>query len=546
MEAIGAVMAVLAGLSLVLLGITLLSRGMEKFAGGTMQKLIERLTSNRLKGFAVGFVSSAVMQSSSMVMVTMIGMINGGLMGLSQGVSVILGFEIGTTLTVQLISFDVGKFYLGVLALGFFLNYLSRRLKQRYLGQAILGVGILFLGITVLKEAMVPLTQEPAVIATLTVMARWPVLAVLAGMVITAIIHSSSATVSMAIALGAAGAISLPAAIAIGLGANIGTCITGFMASIGGTKASRQASIAQILVATTGMVVFLPLLNPFADFISLTAATLPRQIANAHTIHNAIVSLFFLPLAGLVVKIVTRIAPSNGEHNAMHVDETFDPKKDPDKALKEIRKELVNLGLLAKHMLEEAEFAFLNPQKPLVARSLKEVQLVEDRVDNIRYQIEKKLTVITGPKVTSRHSSERITLLHNSVDIERVADLALNLAEYASELAKASHDFIDEDKIAMRRMFDAVKQTYSLSLECIEKRSAAIARDVRAMEETIDDIDRSERKAHMERMESGVAKGQASAIFLEALRDLERMGDHADNIGQSLLSVMDAEITLFE
>ena len=546
MEAIGAVMAVLAGLSLVLLGITLLSRGMEKFAGGTMQKLIERLTSNRLKGFAVGFVSSAVMQSSSMVMVTMIGMINGGLMGLSQGVSVILGFEIGTTLTVQLISFDVGKFYLGVLALGFFLNYLSRRLKQRYLGQAILGVGILFLGITVLKEAMIPLTQEPAVIATLTMMARWPVLAVLAGMVITAIIHSSSAMVSMAIALGAAGAISLPAAIAIGLGANIGTCITGFMASIGGTKASRQASIAQILVATTGMVVFLPLLNPFANLMSLTAATLPRQIANAHTIHNAIVSMFFLPLAGLVVRIVTRIAPSNGEHNTMHVDETFDPKKDPDKALKEIRKELVNLGLLAKHMLEEAEFAILNPQKPLVARSLKEVQLVEDRVDNIRYQIEKKLTVITGPKVTSRHSSERITLLHNSVDIERVADLALNLAEYASELAKASHDFIDEDKIAMRRMFDAVKQTYSLSLDCIEKRSAAIARDVRAMEETIDDIDRSERKAHMERMESGVAKGQASAIFLEALRDLERMGDHADNIGQSLLSVMDAEITLFE
>lgn len=538
-------MQLVGGLSLFLLGIRFLSKGMEKYAGATMQKLIERLTNNSLKGFGVGAVSSALTQSSSMVMVTMIGMINAGLMGLNQGIGIILGFGVGTTITAQLIAFDVGFIFLGVIALGFFLNLFSSKLKYKYLGQALLGLGILFMGMSLMKEAMVPLAAKESLIFLITLFTKWPVLAVLGGFVLTALIQSSSATVGILIAMGAAGAISLPVAIALSLGANVGTCVTGIIASFGGSKGAKQAVAAQILIATTGMLLFLPLISPFANLISLTATNLPRQIANAHTIHNIIISILFLPLTGVVAKLIRHYIPDSPEDTRAKKTD-FDPEEDPERALKDIRKEVVRLGLMAKHMLENAEFSILNPERKMMKKILREVLSTEEEVDKLRYKLEKKLSEISGPKVTRLHSGKRLALLHHTVDIERVADLSLNLTQYAKQLADNKKNLSEKDQLNLRRMFTKVRQAYSLSLESIEKDSPAISREVRSIEEEIDDLDITMHKDHLRRLDSGEAKGMSSAIFLESLRDLERIGDHADNIGKSILSPFDGEINLTE
>ncbi len=536
-------MMLVGGLALFMLGINFLSKGMEKFAGAAMQRLIEHLTSNRIKGFGVGAFASATLQSSSMVMVTMIGMMNAGLMGLEQGIGVILGFEVGTTVTAQLIAFDIGVLYLAAIALGFFMHFISKKLKRRYLGQAILGFGILFMGMALMKDAMLPLGNSPNVIATMVIFAKWPVLAVLAGLILTAIIQSSSATIGMAIAMGAAGTISLEAAIAIALGANVGTCITGLLASIGGSRGARQAVMAQIGIATLGMLIFLPIISPFAGLIELTASSLPRQIANAHTVHNIFMSLMLMPFTFLIARLVRKFVPDDKKRRKAKL-KKYDPIEDPAGALSDLRKEVVRLGMWAKHMLEHAEFALMNQEKSLVIKALREVESTEEDVDQLRYDIEKHLTAISGPKFTEQNSNERVALLHNSVDIERVADLSLNLVEYAKELVDSREKLEEHDLLALKRMFKEVRHAVAVAMEAIEKKSLPLCREVRTIEENIDDIYDIEHRAHLKRLDMLESGGRESAVFLEAMRDLERIGDHTDNIAKSMLNYTDSDIKI--
>lgn len=533
------------GLALVLFGINLLSQGMEKFTGGAMQRLIERLTSNRFKGFGVGFFASALLQSSTMVMVTMIGMINAGLMGLGQGVSVILGFEIGTTLTVQLISFNIGNFYFGVLALGFFLNYLSTTLRRRYLGQAILGVGMLFLGITVMKEAMVPLLQDQSIVTMITLLSKWPLLAVLSGMVITAIIHSSSAMVGMVVAMGAAGAITLPAAIAIGFGANIGTCFTGFVASLTGTRSAKQASIAQILVATSGMLIFLPILNQYAGLMSLTASTLPRQIANAHTIHNTLMSLLLLPFVGLIARVVRLIMPDSKDEHAVALNH-IEPEKDPAAAVEELRQQTLQLGRMSQGMLNRAGPALLmlNTRKRGLAKTFQKVMSTEALVDKFTSKIEEGINKIPEGMVTKAVAEQRVALRHNIMDIERVGDLSVNLMEFAVEAAESVNCFDSKENAALLKLFTQVSKAYATALEALEKQSPAIAREARFIEERVDAIDAAEHKAHLRRLDRGASRGRGSVIFENAMHDLERISDHADNIALSIVTLHESGLLL--
>ncbi len=532
---------VVGGLALVLFGINLLSQGMEKFTGGAMQRLIERLTSNRIRGFGVGFFASALLQSSTMVMVTMIGMINAGLMGLGQGISVILGFEIGTTLTVQLISFNIGNFYFGILALGFFLNYLSTTLKRRYLGQAILGVGVLFMGITVIKEAMVPLLQNQSLVAMIALLSKWPVLAVASGIVITAIIHSSSAMVSMVVAMGAAGAIPLPAAIAIGFGANIGTCFTGFVASLTGTRSARQASIAQILVATTGMLIFLPILNQYAGLMSLTASALPRQIANAHTIHNTLMSLLLLPFVGIIARMVRYIIPDSKDEHAVSLNH-IEPEKDPTAAVEALRQQTIQLGRMSQEMLNRAGPALLNARKRGLAKTFQKVKSTEALVDKFTSKIEESINKIPNMVVTKALAEQLVALRHNIMDIERVADLSVNLMEFAAEAAETENCFDSKENAVLLRMFTHVSRAYATALEALEKQSPAIAREARFIEERVDAIDAAEHRAHLKRLDRGASRG--SIIFVNAMHDLERISDHADNIALSMLTLRESGLLL--
>ena len=252
------IIQVCGGLAVLLLGIDTLSAGMEELAGKQIQSWLERMTSNRLKAAMFGTTATAVLQSSSLLMVTMIGLINANLLTLEQAINIILGQEIGTTLTGQLIAFDIARYSFLVLIAGYMLQTLGPEKRTQGVGKALLGIGLVFLGLETMKSGIRPLIEQATVRSWLAAMGAIPILGVLAGATVTAAIHSSAATTALVIALGAARAITLPGAVSLILGANIGTCVTGWMASLRSVKASRRASTAQIFMNLLGVALFLP------------------------------------------------------------------------------------------------------------------------------------------------------------------------------------------------------------------------------------------------------------------------------------------------
>ncbi len=270
---------VFGGLAVFLLGIDMLSAGMEEVAGKRIQIWLERMTSHPIKAATFGATATAILQSSSLLMVTMIGLINTNLLTLEQAVGVMMGQEIGTTLTGQLVAFDIGSYLFALLIVGYVLQELGGERRWRAIGEALLGIGIIFLGLETMESGISPLTEQAQVQSWLIAMGQTPLLGVIAGTLLTALIQSSSAMTGLIIALGSSNAITLPGAIALILGANMGTCVTGLVASLRSSRSSRRASMAQIIINLLGVVLFFPFISPLANLVTHTSNSLARQIA---------------------------------------------------------------------------------------------------------------------------------------------------------------------------------------------------------------------------------------------------------------------------
>ena len=304
MDVIPIVFGMVGGLALFLYGMTLLSTGLQKAAGDKLRVWIEKLTNNKLKGVGVGALVTAIVQSSSITTVTLVGLINAGLISLGQSIPVIMGANIGTTITAQLIAFKIGAFSLPIIAIGFALNAICKRPSHRYIGQIIMGFGLLFLGMTTMSIGLKPLRTDPLALALLAEFGQIPLFGVAAGAVFTALIQSSSATTGLVIAMASEQLLDLPGAIAIIIGANIGTCITVVLASLGATLTSKRAALSHVLFNLAGAAIFLAIFSPFVSLVTLTAANLPRQIANAHLIFNVSMVVIMLPCVAVFVIVV--------------------------------------------------------------------------------------------------------------------------------------------------------------------------------------------------------------------------------------------------
>src|SRR5574338_1084750 len=275
---------ILGGLALFMYGIRMLSAGMEKLTGEQIQKWLEKMTSSRLRSAFFGTAATALIHSSGLLMVTMIGLINANLMTVEQTIGVIIGQEIGTTLTAQIVAFNIGNFNMLFVVLGVILfEFFEHRDWKKY-GEIFFGIGIVFLGMTLMSGALKDLIKFPWVSNGLVVMGQYPLAAMLAGLIVTAVVQSSTAVTSIAVAMGMSQVITLQGAVGIILGANIGSCVTGFIASFPLSRPARQVSMAQIFINVVGVLLFLPFIQPYSDLISHTSSLLARQIANAHTI----------------------------------------------------------------------------------------------------------------------------------------------------------------------------------------------------------------------------------------------------------------------
>lgn len=525
---------ILGGLALFLFGMRMLSAGMEKLAGDKIQFWLDRMTSNRLRSAAFGAGATALIQSSGLLMATMIGLINANLMTVEQAVAVMLGQEIGTTLTAQIVAFDIGNIRLLFIIVGLILlEFFPHRDWKKY-GEISMGLGVIFLGMTLMSGALDPLREIPWVAQGLDAMGTHPFVGVLVGMVFTSLVQSSGAVTAMTVAMGIKQAITLSGAVGVILGANIGSCITGFMAAIRLSRSARQASIAQILMNVAGVLLFLPFIAPYANLVSRTSSELPRQIANAHTIFNVAVSALFFPFVRHVARLVKWLVPEKPAACKPRVTAYIDEMQYsvPAVALTEAARELAHIGEVTAQMLETSRRALLERDTSLAQQVLGQE---EEVVDPVCKELGTFVNVLMQQDLSVAQQRRCFQIKNLLTDIERVGDLAEDLAQVAIERVQDQVEFSSPATADLDRLWQHAHRTYTLSLQSFQGGDRSLAQEVCRLEGDFDHLYWQTRQGHIERLEGGLCSPEADVIFTETLRNLERISDHADNLGVSVI-----------
>ncbi|MBN1314583.1 MAG: Na/Pi cotransporter family protein [Anaerolineales bacterium] len=527
------ILQVIGGLALFLYGVQMLASGMEKLAGNQIQKWLDRMTTKRIKAAAFGTAAAGILQSSSLLMVTMIGLINANLMTLEQAVGVMMGDEIGTTLTAQIVAFDVDAFCFLFMAIGFVCIEFLPHGQWREYGEVIFGFGILFLGMNLMSDGLGMLAELPIAEVWLAFMGQYTILGLLAGAVATAIVQSSSAVTGLVVAMGMSQIITLDGAVGLLLGANIGTCVTGFIASARLSRGARQASIAQIIINVVGVLLFLPFVKPFADLVSHTSSELPRQIANAHTIFNIATSVILFPFVPKIASAARWIAPEK-EKQEVKLTAFIDERQYsmPPIALNEAMRELTRIGDLTATMLDNSRIALIDMDKDAIQKVLDQEREV---VDPLCGTLERFVNRLMQENLSVRQQQRCFQLKNLLSDIERVGDLSENLAQVALEKFQDGVEFSPQAIGEIDHLFMHAHQTYTQALLALKSQDRTLADRVCSMEIEFDGLYWKARQGHIHRMNDGICAAEADVMYTETLRNLERISDHADNIGISVI-----------
>ena len=527
---------VLGGMALFLYGVRMLSAGMEKLAGNQIQEWLDRMTSRPIRGAMFGAVATALIQSSSLLMVTMIGLINANLLTLEQAVGVMMGQEIGTTFTAQIVAFKLGDFCLLFVALGFALIEFGPQDGWRKYGEIILGFGVLFLGMNLMSGALKVLAGRPIVAEWLATMGQNVLAGILAGGIATAIVQSSSAITGLVVAMGISQTVTLQGAIALLLGANIGTCVTGLIASVRLSKGARRASIAQILINVLGVLLFLPFVSGFTGLVSRTSTSLARQIANAHTIFNVAVSVILFPFVKQIARVTERLIPRSSEEGKPRLTAFIDERQHrmPPVALTEAVRELIRMGEVTAQMIERGRLA-------LVEKDVESAEWVLEQeaglVDPVSAILEGFINKLLQANLSVQQQRRCFQLKNIITDVERVGDLTENLAQDAQKRIVDDVPFSRQALEDLDQLFRNALRTYTFALDAVRDDDKRLARRACKMEDEFDAKYLEARQGHIERLSASICHPQADVIFVEALRHLERISDHADNLGISVMRV---------
>ncbi len=531
MDPLAIVFSIVGGLAIFMFSVKLLSDSLSKITGPRVVRILERATNNPVKGMGVGTATTVMTQSSSVTVLTLIGMVNAGLLTFRQSANVILGSEIGTTITAQIVSFDIGLAYMPLIAIAFFVGFFSKNEKVKLGARVVFSLGLLFLAMELMATGIGPLVDLPLFVYLIDTFGSIPVIGVLIGSLIAGVTQSSSATTSLVIAFGRVDAISLEAAIAMVMGANIGTTFLELFAAIGASRPAKRTAIAQALINVIGVLVFLPFLYPYANLVRLTSPDLTRQIANAHTIFNVLVSFLFVPFVGALVWTCERIIPvREGELTPRHF---FDEKmlNFAQLALQESEREVISIAEKTLKMLELSKVALIDDD----IDAAKEIIRLEDEVDEYCDETELFIDRIREGDLAEKQQMWRIKLLNIITDIERVGDMTNNLAEFAMRKTSEQIPFSETAKKELTKLFEKVEETYSIAIRAMKQKSEILAQQAVDMEDEVDFLERKYKRAHIKRTTEGICVPQADVMFTETLRNLERISDHADNIAYDIL-----------
>ncbi len=533
----------LGGLALFLYGMQMMSDGLENVAGDRMERILEKLTSNRIIGVAVGALITAVIQSSSATTVMVVGFVNSGMMTLQQAVWIIMGANIGTTITGQLVALDIGMFAPLIAFVGVAMVVFLKNPKVQYVGGVLAGFGVLFIGMDMMGAAMEPLRESPLFIDLMTKFSN-PVLGIIAGAVFTAVIQSSSASVGILQTLAASGLIPFSSAVFVLFGMNIGTCITAVLASIGTNRSAKRTTIIHLMFNIIGTVIFtiICLSFPIADFVAaLTPGKPAAQIANMHTTFNIITTLLLIPFGTLLAKAATKILPDAPEDKEKtSILGTLN--KEFGRTRTQLGADMIHMDLLRQEIEKMLRLADQNVEKcfnaildnnPALIKEAVETEKVIDTLNKDISQYISKILVNSSSDANVTSFEQYFSITGN---IERIGDHAINIGEYLETIRKKNIEFSDGAKKEIAAMRDITQKAIDKVLQKEEDVTVWLS-DIAAMEQQIDDMTKNYREHHLERMRNGKCTEEACILYSELLTDFERIGDHVLNIAQSRVKI---------
>ena len=526
----------LGGLGLFLFSIKFMGDGLQKSAGNRLRTILDRFTTNPFMGILAGIFVTVLIQSSSGTTVITVGLVSAGLMTLRQAIGVIMGANIGTTVTAFIIGIDIGEYAYPILLMGSVMLFFFKAAKVQNIGQILFGFGGLFIGLDLMSSGLAPLRHLPVFTSLIVEMSHSPILSVIVGTVFTLIVQSSSATIGILQGLYAENLISLEAALPVLFGDNIGTTITAVLAAIGASIVAKRAAAVHVLFNVVGTIIFLILLGPFTHFMIWMTGMLhlePKmQIAFAHGTFNIANTLIQLPFIGLWAYLVTKLLPERekkSEKIALYLDETL-IEKSPSIAIGQAKKEVIHMGNMGLDSLKAA-LSYLKTNNP---EDAKLSEILEKNINVLDEEITKYLVKIFPHSITPRDSNELQAMLNLVCDIERIGDHSENIIEQINFMNERNIELSELARNEVYEMFELTIRSVALSIEALDKGDLSKARRVYELEDEIDEMERYLRKQHIHRLNHGDCTAKSGLTYTDLLSNLERIGDHAHNIAEMM------------
>ncbi len=530
------ILTLMGGLGLFLFGMNFMSQGLQKAAGAKLRSVLTAISKNKYIAVLFGALFTAIIQSSGATTVMVVTFVNAGLMELTQAVGIIFGANIGTTITAQLVSFNLTAVAPVILFVGVVMFLFMKKPIFKKIGEIVIGFGALFMGISMMSSSMSQLNDYPAVINTLAQLTN-PVLAILVGLIITVIVQSSSVTVSILLLMAGQGLVSLPICFYFILGCNIGSCTPAVMAAMDAKKEAKRAALIHVLFNVFGMIIISVILifamEPFTAFIqAISGDDIKRSVANTDTIYKVFQTLIFLPLSTQFIKLVNRLVPGEDVKQEgfslqyISKNTVFSPTA----AIVEAMREISRMGRKAEQNLQLAMEGFFDGDQS----KIDQVYATEKYIDYLSHEITDYLVDVNQRQLPVSDSLKIGGLFHVVNDIERIGDHAENIADAAVRMKEENNTFSKKATKEIQDMFEKDMRILACALEMFENEDRSHMREIRAIEEEVDQMEIDLQNSHIRRMAKGKCSPESGLIFTDLVTGLERVADHATNIAFAL------------
>jgi phosphate:Na+ symporter len=522
-------------MALFLYGMFMCRDGIQHFAGERLKTIISSMTTNRFSGLLLGGIMTVAFQSSTALTVILVGLAHSQMISLAQTMPILLGADMGTTLTVQLIAFRVDRYALLIVTIGFIIQFFAKKQRVKFLGTLVFGFGLIFFGMKLMVTAVEPLKHVPEFSMIIDYLGRSPVAALAVAMAFTGLVLSSAATIGLVISLAMAGAMSLDAAVPMVLGANIGTCFAALITGMGSGASGKRVAVAHVMWKVAGVALFWPFMPHFISLVKMTAGDTARQIANAHTIFNVSIALVFLPATGLAAALLVRLFRDDEEKEKPFGPEFLDPSgiQTPALALGYVTREVARMAAITKEMLKKTQPVFELKDRDMIDQ----VMAMDDKIDVLDRSVKFYLARVNKTVFSHEQADRELELVSDSSDLEAIGDIiSKGIMDDARKYIMKGLSFSTEGAGEMALFHARVIKNFDSALAAFEMRDCMLARQVMREKTLISELEQKLKQTHLSRLHAGLKESfETSSIHIEYISNLSRINSLSTRLASRVL-----------